>query len=153
MYTNIKSQISSLKFQKLRVKVLFIFVAILFFFFTSYTSSVNAATGINKQINFQGKLTNSAGVNVTDGSYTVVFTLYDAASNGTTLWTETDSVTTVAGIFQVALGANTSFPGNVNFNQDNLYLDIKVGADSEIAPRVRFTAVPYAFSTVDIQVS
>lgn len=113
---------------------------------TLFTIRAQAVDGINKQINFQGKLQNSNGTNVADGNYSVVFTLYDAASNGTNLWTETQSVSTTDGIFRVSLGSVNSALGSVNFNSDSLYLGIKVGADDEMTPRVRFTAVPYAFN-------
>lgn len=107
---------------------------------------VHAATGINKQINFQGKLVDNNGLNVADSSYSVVFSLYNTSSGGSAVWTETDSVSTLNGVFQVALGTNTSFPGNVDFNSDTWYLGIKVGADAEMSPRIRFSAVPYAFN-------
>ncbi len=35
----------------------------------------------------------------------------------------------------------------VSLNSDSLYLGIKVGADAEMTPRIRFTAVPYAFNS------
>ena len=106
-----------------------------------------AATGINREINFQGKLTGSDGTNVTDSSYTVVFSIYDQDSGGTALWSETQSVTTTDGIFQVALGSVTPFPADFSFNWDGRYLGIQVGSDSEMTPRIRLTAVPYAFNS------
>src|SRR5260221_4744950 len=144
----IKSQNDNAK-RKSSVKffsVVFLLVSFLVSSFSFYVLSAQAATGINKQINFQGKLVDNNGLNVADSTYSVVFSLYSGSSGGTAVWTETDSVTTKAGIFQVALGANTVFPGNVDFNSDNLYLCIKVSTDAEMTPRVRFTAVPYAFN-------
>ncbi|HXF48884.1 MAG TPA: hypothetical protein VNL73_05605, partial [Verrucomicrobiae bacterium] len=38
-------------------------------------------------INFQGILKDGGGNPVADGSYSVTFTIYDAATGGTTLWT------------------------------------------------------------------
>ncbi len=110
-----------------------------------------AASGINKQISFQGKLTNADGTNVTDGNYSVVFSIYTVSSGGSATWTETDTVATVNGIFQVPLGATTALPGSVDFSQDTWYLGIKVGSDAEMTPRIRLSAVPYAFNsdTVD----
>ena len=81
-----------------------------------FVLSANAATGINKEINFQGKLVDNNGLNVADNTYSVVFSLYSVSSGGTAIWTETDSVTTKAGVFQVQLGATTPFPGNVDYN-------------------------------------
>src|SRR4051794_26939397 len=91
-----------------------------------------AATGINRQINFQGKLTNPDGTNVADGSYTLVFKLYEEISGGTALWTETQTVSVAGGIFRVALGSVTPIPSNFNFNWSGIYLGIKVGSDSEM---------------------
>ena len=108
-------------------------------------SVAQAAPGINQTINFQGKLTNPNGSNVANGTYSVVFTLYTADSGGTALWTETQNVTTSTGLFRVALGSVNSL-ASVDFNQDNLYLGIKVGSDAEMTPRIRFTASPYAFN-------
>jgi hypothetical protein len=120
----------------------------LFVFSHNFLKPVHAATGINKQINFQGKLVDANGLNVANATYTVVFSMYSVASGGTAIWTETQNVTTANGdgIFQVQLGSITSLPGSVDFNTDNIYLGIKVNSDAEMTPRVRFTAVPYAFN-------
>lgn len=144
--------------KNLRLKKLlrfFLYVPVVFIFLFSVFSSqlfitpVNAATGINKQINFQGKLVDANGLNVPNATYSVIFSLYSVSSGGAAIWTETDSVTISNGdgIFQVPLGANTSLPGSVDFNTDNLYLGIKISTEaSEMTPRIRFTAVPYAFN-------
>lgn len=103
---------------------------------------------INPQINFQGKLTNPDSTNVSNGTYSIVFSIYTVASGGTAVWTETQSSVTVTdGIFRVALGSITSLPGSVDFNSSSLYLGITVGADPEMSPRVRFTSAPYAFNS------
>lgn len=105
-----------------------------------------AAAGINHEINFQGKLVNPNGTNVTDGTYSIVFSIYNVSSGGTALWSETQSVAISNGIFQVNLGSVTPLPGSVDFNSDSIYLGIKVGADAEMTPRIQFTAVPQAFN-------
>lgn len=105
-----------------------------------------AAAGIYERINFQGKLQNANGTNVTDGNYSVVFTLYDASSGGSNLWDETQTVAVADGVFQVELGAIDTTIGSVDFNSDTIYLGVKVEADAEMTPRIRFTAVPYAFN-------
>lgn len=108
----------------------------------------HASAAINPQINFQGKLTNTDGTNVTNGTYSIVFSLYTVSSGGSNIWTETQgSVSVTDGIFRVALGSVTSLPGSVDFNSSSLYLGIKVGADPEMTPRVQFTAAPYAFNS------
>jgi len=121
-----------------------------FFSFLLFVKPALAVTGINRQINFQGKLVNPDGTNVADNTYSVVFTLYDTSSGGAGLWTETDSVTTSNGIFRVSLGANTAIPSSFNFNWSGLYLGIKVGTDAEMIPRVQMTAVPFAFNAQQV---
>lgn len=49
------------------------------------------------ELSYQGYLTDSSGNPVADGSYSIVFTIYYAASGGNSKWTETQSVTAVDG--------------------------------------------------------
>ena len=109
-------------------------------------SHTEAAVGINRQISFQGKLVNPNGTNVTDGSYSILFSIYTAPSGGSSVWSETQTVSVLNGIFQVNLGSVSALPGSVDFNTDNIYLGVKVGSDPEMTPRIIFTAVPQAFN-------
>lgn len=118
--------------------------------------SAPVQAAINPQINFQGKLTNPDGTNVTDGTYSIRFRIYNHASNdaasacaaNSCLWEETQgSVSVTSGIFGVTLGSSTALPGSVDFNVSGLYLGVKVGADAEMTPRITFTAAPYAFNS------
>jgi len=63
-------------------------------------------------MNYQGRLTNSAGQPVTDGSYQLVFNLYSVSTGGTAVWTETQSVQLTGGIFSVLLGSVTPLPSS-----------------------------------------
>lgn len=124
-----------------------VFVGITLVKFIFDAQKTEAAVGINRQINFQGKLTNPDGTNVTDGTYSIRFTLYDDATSGTNLWQDTYSLSVVDGIFRATLGSGSVLlPTSLDFNTDSLYLGIKVGSDDEMTPRVRFTGVPYAFN-------
>jgi len=109
----------------------------------------------NEQINYQGKLTNSSNVAVSDGNKCMRFSLYTVASGGSAIWTEewtastTYKVTTTSGLFSVLLGSNTSL-SSVNFNQSALYLQVDYdpdcsGWDEVFSPRKQFGAVPAAF--------
>lgn len=121
-------------------------------FLAWFAAPVHTSAAINPQINFQGKLTNTDGTNVTNGTYSIVFSIYTVSSGGSNIWTETQpSVTVADGVFQVSLGSVTALPGSVNFATSSLYLGVKVGADAEMTPRIQFTAAPYAFnaSTAD----
>src|SRR3989338_10805863 len=134
-------------------------------------SDVNAATGINKQLNYQGKLNNSSGIAVSDGTYYAKFVIYDASSGGNCLWTAigacdtsdygTTTVTTVNGVFSVALGGtshNSLATSTIDWNTDSLYLGVTIRGtaalpvyDSEMTPRKQITASAYAFNadTID----
>ena len=100
-------------------------------------------------LNYQGKLTNTSGTLVTNGLYKMVFNLYAAASGGTTLWTETwdgaSKVQVTNGLFNVLLGSvNTDTLGSIFQSNDNLYMGITVGTDSEMSPRQHVASVGYA---------
>ncbi|HVX24459.1 MAG TPA: tail fiber domain-containing protein [Candidatus Saccharimonadales bacterium] len=99
-------------------------------------------------ISFQGKITNANGTNVADGTYGFVFKLYSVSSGGTAVWTESDSLSVSAGVFQVNLGASSSLSG-INFSTaSSLYLGITFNGDpaGEMSPRVQLQSVPYAFN-------
>lgn len=142
--------------QKVRVSVMIalfgLFLALLVQLFISMPAE--AAVGINKSINFQGKVVNTNGTNVTDASYSFRFRMYSASTGATgspcattCIWEETKTITTVNGIFQTNLGDVTTLPGSVNFNSDNIYIGVVFNGDTEMTPRIRLTAVPYAFNS------
>ncbi len=115
-----------------------------------------AAAGINRKINFQGKVVNKGvgstdGTNVADGNHNMVFSLWSTLSAGTSIWSETwnagtTQVSVTSGIFQVALGTMVTFPPTVDFNSDSLYLSVNYEGDGDMVPRVQMAAVPYAFN-------
>ncbi|MGH7246076.1 MAG: beta strand repeat-containing protein, partial [Candidatus Levyibacteriota bacterium] len=129
------------------LELFFLAPLVLFGFVFLSSSHVQAASGINRTINFQGRVINkTSGTNVTDGNYTFVFKIYDSSSAGTKLWGDEtqSSVAVTNGIFQVALGSVRSFAtDSLDFNQDNLWLDITFNGEN-FGSRVRLAAVPYA---------
>jgi hypothetical protein len=127
-----------------------------------------AFTAINKQLNYQGKLQNAAGITLTDDDYSMMFSIYDAAAAGTRLWTEcgtvgTPTARTVAvanGVFSVLLGDtnSNSCPGgtdsnviDLDFTSDSYYLGLTVESDSEMGPRKRLGASGYAFNATNAE--
>lgn len=129
-------------------KLLLILLAI-FLFSSIFTTQTFAASGINNQISFQGKVVNSDGTNVSDADYDFVFKIFDVDTAGSAIWTETrtsgNQVTVTNGIFQVNLGSVQSLPGSVDFNSDSLYLEVTFNGEV-MSPRIRLTAVPYAMN-------
>ena len=112
-----------------------------------------AFSSFNPEINYQGKLTDSAGVAVADDDYNMEFKLYTVSSGGSAIWTETltttNKITVTSGLFSVLLGNVTSI-ASVDFNQD-LYLGVNIGGsgtaswDGEMTPRKQIASVPSAF--------
>ncbi|HVN67045.1 MAG TPA: hypothetical protein VMT55_01630, partial [Candidatus Sulfotelmatobacter sp.] len=97
------------------------------------------------KLSYEGRLTDSAGNPVTS-SKTVVFTIYDAATAGTSLWTESQSVTpNNQGVFSVLLGSTSPLSPTV-FNGDPRYIEITVGGET-ISPRSQVVSVGYALTS------
>jgi hypothetical protein len=90
-------------------------------------------------INYQGRLTDTAGVPL-NGSYNLTFRIYDAETAGNLLWEETQTGVIInKGIFAVLLGSVT----NLNLAFDKPYfLEIKVG-NEVMSPRQRITSAGY----------
>jgi hypothetical protein len=128
----------------------------------SVVAPVPTQAATSSTLTFQARLLGASGNLVADGTYNMQFNLYDVASGGTTLWTEsrlnnaTQGVTLKNGYFSVDLGSITSFPTTINWDQE-LWLGMTVRGtgscvfgsctptDAEMTPRFKLTAVPYAF--------
>jgi microcystin-dependent protein len=91
---------------------------------------------IPKTLNYQGRLMNAAGQPVIDGQYSVTFRLYTAASGGTMVWEEAQSVGSTNGYF------------NAMFAQP-LWIGMQVGTAAEMTPRQQMGTSAYAMTVVD----
>ena len=100
-------------------------------------------------INYQGRLTDSAGEPVADGTYQLTFSLWrDAVSTSPTdrVWISPgQSVQVTDGLFSYKLGLVESLPPWTFTNDSALWLGIQIEGNSEITPRTRLTSSPYAF--------
>ena len=64
-----------------------------------------ALAEIPQVVGYQGRITDNSGVPVADGTYTMRFRIYTAATGGALLWdSNSQSVTLADGIFNVMLG-------------------------------------------------
>ncbi len=93
-------------------------------------------------VNYQGKLTDNNGYPL-DGTYGIVFKIYDVVTGGTEIWTQTiNPVTVTHGHFNVILsnGITNAFSG------DTRYIGLTVPAISatEISPRQQILSTPFA---------
>ena len=104
-----------------------------------------AQAAVPGTLSYQGVLTDGTGAQVADGNYAVTFRLYDVATGGAALWTETQPAVPVAsGLFSALLGSST--PINLAFDRQ-YYLGITVDASPELSPRTPLSSVPYAMAT------
>ncbi len=106
---------------------------------------------IPQTISYQGVLTDGTGNNVADGPYDLSFSLYDAATGGVALWSESHSQVNVSkGVFGVILGgANTPSPIALSFDKQ-YWLSTTVGSDPEMTPRVKLTAAAYSLTAQSV---
>jgi hypothetical protein len=120
--------------KRLLIGVIGLFLVLIIFPYVSYAA-------IPQTINYQGYLTNAAGVPV-NGTVQMVFSIYNVATGGAALWTETQSVTAANGVYNVNLGKFT--PMTLPFDAP-YYLGVAIGADPEMTPRQPLASVAYAF--------
>jgi hypothetical protein len=101
-------------------------------------------SAVPQKISFQGVLKDSTGSPI-NGTRNMTFVIYDAATGGSDLWSETQtSVSIEAGIYNVQLGKNTALSSSY-FTGDTRYLGISINGGSELTPRVMMLTVPFAY--------
>ncbi|MGH7238838.1 MAG: hypothetical protein ACREHG_02105, partial [Candidatus Saccharimonadales bacterium] len=144
------------------------FLATLFLVFPA-----NAASGINQEINFQGRLLNAQGAIVPDGYYNIEFKIYDGGdgttagdAGGTLDWTEdylndnSQGVQVKDGFLSVQLGSINPFGSSVNWNSNTLWLSMNVAGtgttctpfascspDGEMLPMKRLSSNAYSLNS------
>ena len=115
--------------------------------------SVMTAWGVPGIISYQGKLTDPRGVAL-DGTYDMIFSIFDSASGGNLLWSENQSsVVVTEGIYNVALGSIHPIPADI-FDSDDLYFQVSVynAGTSEyepLSPRQQLTSVAFSMKCAD----
>jgi len=112
--------------------------------------SVAANADVPELMSFQGMLSDADGVPLT-GMYSVQFSVYTSQTNGTQLWTETQSIDVNEGFFDALLGSVNPVTCDI-FSEGTTtrYLGIKVGSDDEMTPRQRIGTVAYAFAAQNL---
>jgi hypothetical protein len=156
------------------------FLGVFFALFVSNFSTVFAAAGINQQINFQGRLLNSAGATVPDGFYNIQFKVYQDGDGqsvgnttgspaGTLKWTEnylnnaSQGVKVQNGFLSVQLGSVNAFGSSIDWNQSTLWLSMNIGStngsctpfssctpDGEMIPMQAMTTAVYALNALQL---
>ena len=80
--------------------------------FCLFVLAVAARAAVPPVISYQGRLLQPSGAAIADGTVAITFSIYDAPTGGTALWTETNpSVFVKGGLFSVMLGSIPALPG------------------------------------------
>ena len=75
-------------------------------------------------VNVQGVIRDNSSYTIPDGNYTIVFKLYNHLTAGNMVWTETQTLSLVNGVYGAELGTGTSFVGGNTFWDDQYWLEI-----------------------------
>ena len=126
-----------------KIKNLFFVLTVVFLVILCVGMEVHAQ--VPNTLNYQGVLTGTDGKPVTDGLYQLTFKLYDQATGGTAMWSETQATQVSKGVFSVLLGKSTSL-ANIPFDKP-YWLGITVGNGSEMTPRIELGASAYSLRT------
>lgn len=104
--------------------------------------SVAASAQVPSMINYQGRLVDDT--NLVSGNVELELNLYDAATDGNLLYSDSNTVTVVDGLYSTYIGDNTVF-GTLDDALTNtmVYLEPVVNGTA-LSPRERFVSVPYA---------
>jgi hypothetical protein len=98
---------------------------------------------IPRLFSYQGKLTDTTGAPLPDGTYNLTFRLYNQETGGSPIWTESQTVEIKNGLFSVLLGSVTPI---ASLPEDgNLFLSLQVENDTELSPRLRIVSSAYSF--------
>ena len=129
--------------------------------------TTHAITTVPAKMNFQGRLTNNAGNILPNGTYNMRYRIFNTASAGTALWTETRlvsasaGVTVTNGLFSVQLGDVTPIPASLftQNTQGTLYFEIELPTpatatttspawtEGAMSPRNQLASSAYAFNS------
>ncbi len=97
-----------------------------------------------RTISYQGLLTDASGNLISDGNHTLRLSLYESASGGAAIFSETQTVPVVRGLFNIIIGSATPISQSLLFNRA-YFLGVSVDGGAELTPRTPLTTSPYAF--------
>lgn len=96
-----------------------------------------------RTISFQGVLAGDEGGFVSDGSHTLLLSIYDQLNSGGPLVSETQTVEVLGGVFNSIITIPASLPFDRAY-----FLGVAVDGGAELAPRTAMTTAPYAFRAI-----
>ncbi|MDP4198918.1 MAG: hypothetical protein Q8922_10740 [Bacteroidota bacterium] len=125
---------------KLRILAAGVLLAFLSLNSTAFAQSASASG----MFSVQGRLTNLSGAAIADGSHRITSSLY-VKGNATAIYTETDTVNTLDGVFTVLLGAK----GTLTLDATTKYeVGIALDGAAELAPHIALASAPRAITAL-----
>ena len=104
-----------------------------------FSSGINREVTVPRKISYQGLITKADGTPTSDGSYEVMFKVYNISEGGEPVWSENQQVTVTNGIISTVLGSTNPF---INI-PDEAFLELTVDG-SVLSPRQILTSVFYS---------
>lgn len=101
---------------------------------------VSPAVAVPETVSFTARVTDNGSP--ANGALSVHIALFDAATGGTMVWEETQSLTADAGLVYATLGSTTALTPTV-LDGRGLYAELTIEGDV-LSPRISITSVPYA---------
>jgi hypothetical protein len=119
-------------------------VILLLFAFASLVLTACAGK-LEPRFSHQGRLQDETGVSVPDGNYNFRYRLFHAASGGTAVYTQTQTVAVSNGLFNSTVGLNQNI--NPDLFSQPVYMELTVNGEV-MTPRQLLQGSPFAFSLV-----
>lgn len=96
-------------------------------------------------LSLDGFLTDPSGVAL-DGDYEFVFNLYNVASGGTSLWSESQTIAVSAGNLNALLGSVSAL--ELAFDED-YYLEVRIEGET-LSPRYQIASTAYSYTAKNL---
>jgi hypothetical protein len=109
------------------------------------SASPGTPVAVPTTIGFEGFLADSNGQPLTTGTYSITFSIYNVATGGTALWSETKQVQVTSGLYATTLGT-TNNPVFLNSLNDVRWIGVAVSGGAEVTPRTQILSVPFAIN-------
>jgi hypothetical protein len=125
-----------------------------FLLFIAVLTPLEVRSQVPRTILYQGTLTDINGLPIQDGTYFIRFRIWSDSSsidNNQIKWDGAfQTVDILGGLLEAKLGAPPMppLPNNIFNNDTNLYLGMAIGTAPELRPRIKFSAVPYAYKAL-----
>ncbi len=108
--------------------------------------SIQAGRLVPKLLNYQGYLTDTLGIPITD-DIDMTFKVFDAASSGNELWSEGQTnIPIEQGVFSVVLGETAPIPDSVFDDFTSTWLELTLEGPQTLTPRTRIVSSAYAYT-------